>query len=261
MRSPSVESLPRRLVERLLSDDDGAQGDGDGSGTIEHRMVYTTAALAQLHQFASLGGGRGQRRPALEQQARDMAAAIGPGVTYVRPTPITTPAGQGRESTYAFTDVSQLRISTQPPPPGGVSDPRDRASARKAERSRSRSPTKPRQRRAAHQRAGAELSRRARIGGAAAGQMTMIKTHARRGARATGGRARRHAGPDEQPVRRRLARHAARSGSGSGAQGRNAVPRLQAATTADDAKAVVKGAPGLKINFDREITIEFTPKK
>src|SRR4029077_5725699 len=32
---------------------------GDGSGTIVHRMVYTTAALAQLRQFAAIAGGRG----------------------------------------------------------------------------------------------------------------------------------------------------------------------------------------------------------
>ena len=31
----------------------------DGSGTINHRMVYTKAALAQLKQFAAFGGGRG----------------------------------------------------------------------------------------------------------------------------------------------------------------------------------------------------------
>ena len=95
---------------------------GDGSGTITHRMVYTNQALAQLRQFAALGGGRGGAfDPLSEQQARDMAASIGPGVTYVGSTPVSSPAGQGRESTYAFTDVSQLRISTQPATPGGVS--------------------------------------------------------------------------------------------------------------------------------------------
>ena len=95
---------------------------GDGAGTIEHRMVYTTAALEKLRQFATLGGGRGGAiDPLSEQQAREMAAAIGPGVTYVTSEPITSPAGKGRVTTYAFTDVSQLRISTQPPAPGGLS--------------------------------------------------------------------------------------------------------------------------------------------
>ena len=73
----------------------------DGSGTIDHRMLYSTAALAQLRQFAALGG-RGQIDPLSEQQARDMAATIGPGVSYVTSTPLNTPAGQGRESTYPY---------------------------------------------------------------------------------------------------------------------------------------------------------------
>ena len=36
------------------------------------------------------------------------------------------------------------------------------------------------------------------------------------------------------------------------------LPRLQAAKTQDEAKAIVLGATGLKINLDRDITIEFT---
>src|SRR5439155_3421852 len=92
----------------------------DGSGTIDHRMLYSASAIAQLRQFAALGG-RGQNPdPFSEQHARDMTASIGPGVTYVVSAPITTPDGQGREATFAFTDVSQLRISTQPATPAGV---------------------------------------------------------------------------------------------------------------------------------------------
>src|SRR5207253_9158999 len=91
------------------------------SGTIDHRMIYSTQALAQLRQFAALGGGRGAGLdPVSENQFRNMAASIGPGVTYVKSDPITTPGGQGREAVFAFTDVSQLRISTQPAAPGGV---------------------------------------------------------------------------------------------------------------------------------------------
>jgi hypothetical protein len=94
---------------------------GDGSGTITHEMDYTRAALAQLKQFAALGGGRGGAAdPLSEQQARNTTASIGPGVTYVSSSPVTTPLGQGRTAIYAFTDVSQLRISTQPAAPGGL---------------------------------------------------------------------------------------------------------------------------------------------
>jgi hypothetical protein len=93
----------------------------DGSGTVEHRMLFTTQALAQLRQFAALGG-RGQAvDPTSEQQAREMTTALGPGVTYVSSTPVKTPTGEGRDAVYAFTDVGQLRVATQPAAPSGIS--------------------------------------------------------------------------------------------------------------------------------------------
>ena len=95
---------------------------GDGSGTINHRMVYTKAALAQLKSVRGVRRRPRRRRadPLSEQQARDMTASIGPGVSYVSSELVTTPLGQGREAIYAFTDVSTLRISTQPAAPGGI---------------------------------------------------------------------------------------------------------------------------------------------
>jgi hypothetical protein len=39
------------------------------------------------------------------------------------------------------------------------------------------------------------------------------------------------------------------------------IARLQAATTQDEAVAAVRAAAGVKINLDREITVEFTPAK
>ncbi len=38
------------------------------------------------------------------------------------------------------------------------------------------------------------------------------------------------------------------------------VAKLQAAKTNDEAKAILKDAPGLKMSLDRDILIEFTPK-
>lgn len=96
---------------------------GDGSGTIDHTMLVTKAALAQLRNFGALaGGGRGQGLDLVsEDQARAMASSLGPGVSYVSSSPIDTPLAEGRRATYAFTDITQLRISQQPAPPGGLS--------------------------------------------------------------------------------------------------------------------------------------------
>src|SRR5262249_30291247 len=81
----------------------------------DNTMLVTKASLAQLRQFAALAGGRGQALDMVsEEQARAMASTLGPGVTYVSSSPIETPLAEGRRTTYAFTDIAQLRISEQP---------------------------------------------------------------------------------------------------------------------------------------------------
>jgi hypothetical protein len=96
----------------------------DGSGTIEQRTVLTEAAVDQLRTFAILGGGNPDAvDPTSEANVRTMAAAIGQGVTYVSSTPIDEGKGHGRNTVYAFTDISQLRISEQPNLPGNLKLP------------------------------------------------------------------------------------------------------------------------------------------
>jgi hypothetical protein len=96
----------------------------DGSGTIQQRTILTEAAVDQLRTFAILGGGNPDAvDPTSEANVRTMAAAIGPGVTYVSSTLVDDGKAHGRETIYAFTDISQLRISEQPPLPGNVKLP------------------------------------------------------------------------------------------------------------------------------------------
>jgi hypothetical protein len=94
----------------------------DGSGTIEQRLVLTEQALDQLRAFTILGGGNADSAdPTSEAQARELAAAIGPGVAYVSSMPVTSGRFRGRESIYSFSDITQLRISEQPSMPAGAS--------------------------------------------------------------------------------------------------------------------------------------------
>jgi hypothetical protein len=93
----------------------------DGSGTIEQRLLLTEQALDQLRAFTILGGGNADNAdPTAEPQARALAAAIGPGVTYVSSMAVADGRFQGRESRYSFTDITQLRVSEQPDVPGGA---------------------------------------------------------------------------------------------------------------------------------------------
>jgi hypothetical protein len=238
---------------------------GDGTGTITHRMVYTKAALAQLKQFAAFGGGRGASAdPLSEQQAKDTTASIGPGVSYVSSELVTTPLGQGREAIYAFTDVSTLRISTQPAAPAGIS-------LKTQGFSTTPSPTESITFTMTHEANGnamlhihvPEPNYLDFFGSPkAAEQIGMIKTML------AGARVLLAAEPNGALVKT----------SSPFVEGprvtlldidldtvladETLLPRIQAvAATPAEAKAVLLGAKGLKINLDPEITIEFTPAK
>jgi hypothetical protein len=95
---------------------------GDGSGTIQQRVLFTSAALAQMKGLALLGRRNpgDSAEPVSEQQARAAAATLGTGVTYVSSAPIMSAEGQGRDIIYAFTDINQLHLAETPPAPGGV---------------------------------------------------------------------------------------------------------------------------------------------
>jgi hypothetical protein len=231
----------------------------DGSGTIEHRMLYTAAALAQLRQFSALAGGGQAVDPLSEQQAKDMTASIGTGVTYLSSEPIISPLGQGRASIYAFTDVSQLRISTQPAAPAGLKI-RTQGFTTEAE-SVTFAMTRNAGGNAVLQINVPEPNFLDALGSPnATAQIGMVRTLLA-GARVLlaaepAGTVVRTSSPYLEGSRVTLLE----VDLDEVLKDETLLPRLQAATTPDEAKAIVKGAAGLKINLDRAITIEFTPK-
>jgi hypothetical protein len=235
---------------------------GDGSGTIDHRMLFTRQALAQLKQFAALGGGTQGLDPTSEQQARDMAAALGPGVTYVSSEAVSTPIGEGRDAVYAFGDVNQLRVATQPAPPGGasihaggLSTPGDTLTFSFSREANGNA--------VLHINVPQSSLVNALSSNAAAPQqkqMSMIKSLL------AGARLLLAVEPDGALVR-------TNSGYVDGPRvtlievdldrvltDEALVARLQAATTPDEIRAAIKDVPGLKLTLEPEITVEFTPR-
>jgi hypothetical protein len=231
-----------------------------GCFQIEHRMLFTRQALAQLKQFAALGGGGQGVDPTSEQQARELAAALGPGVTYVSSDPVSTPVGEGRDSVYAFGDVNQLRVATQPAAPGGVSIQAGglSTSGDTLTFSFTRDPggtavlhiNVP----------DSSLVNALSTNAAAQQQMTMIRS-LMAGARVSLG-----VEPDGTLVR-------TNSPYVEGPRvtlldvdldqvlrDETLVTRVQAAKTPDDLKAAIKDVPGLKLTLERDITVEFTPR-
>jgi hypothetical protein len=232
----------------------------DGSGTIDQRILFTQAAVAELRQLAALGGGAQDFDPVSEQQARDAVTTMGPGVTYVSSTPVNTSEGVGRDIKYAFTDISQLHLDQAPPPPGGMpvapqsADSSDRISFTLTHQADGHAllkvgvPQLP-----ALGRDNASQSSRS----PSADQIAMLKPMLA-GARLSiaiepAGRLVRTSSPYVTAQRVTLVD----VNVDSLLNDDTLLQRLQAARTPEEAKTILKSVPGLKVNLDPEITIEF----
>lgn len=231
----------------------------DGSGTIDQRLLFTQAAVAQLRQLGALGGGAQDFDPVSEQQARDTAATMGPGVTYVSSTSINTSEGVGRDIKYAFSDISQLRLDQAPPPPGGM------AVAPQGADSSNRVAFRLTRQADGHALLTIVVPQLPAVGGSnaspanspSAAQIAMLKPML----------AGAHLSIAIEPAGR-LVRTSTPYVSGqritlvdvdvdSLLSDNTLLPRLQAAQTAEEAKTILKNVPGLTVTLDPEITIEF----
>jgi len=238
---------------------------GDGSGTIDHSMLITKAALAQIRQFSALGG-RGQTIDFVsEEQARKMAATLGPGVSYVSSEAINTPLGEGRNSKYAFADINTLRISSQPEVPGGISVKTQAFSTNSntITCSFARDPNG----NAILKINLPELNLQGALGNANTGDAGITQQLAMVRALLAGARILIGVEPAGQLVKTTspfvdgtrvtlldvnldqvLANEAL-------------IAQVQAAKTPEEIKTALTGVPGLRIALEREVTIEFTPAK
>ncbi len=100
----------------------------DGSGLIVQKTLMKTEMIAQLRVMMEgmagqmAGGSAGTsdlKTPAIfgEKEAQAKAATMGAGVTYVASCKLKTEKMEGIEASYAFRDVTQLRLSEKPEPP------------------------------------------------------------------------------------------------------------------------------------------------
>jgi hypothetical protein len=236
---------------------------GDGSGTIVQRLVFSQEALAQLRQLSAFSGTNGKPfDPVSEDEARAQAAKIGSGVTYVSSMPVNDASGQGRETTYAFKDITGLRLNQQAAAPGGVSVQGNGVDATR-------------------QTIGFSLSKLPN-GNAL---LTITVPQPDLAAMSLGGAGRSEATPEQLAMVKQMFAGArmtitvapagtlVRSSSPyvSGNQvtlldidfdqlmAGSTLDRLMTAKTPDEAKAMLKDVPGLTVSLDPEITIEFAP--
>ena len=239
---------------------------GDGSGTIDHSMLITNAALAQIRQFSALAGGRGQTIDFVsEDQARKMAETLGPGVSYVSSEAINTPLGEGRNAKYAFTDINTLRIKPQPDAPGGISVKTQAFSTDSSSITCSfaRDPNG----NAILTINLPELNLQSALGNANTGDAGIAQQLAMARALLAGARILIGVEPAGQLVK-------TNSPFVDGTRvtlldvnldqvlaNETLIAKVKAASTPEETNAALSGVPGLRIALDREVTIEFTPAK
>ena len=100
----------------------------DGSGVVVQKTLMSTEMIAQLttmmQGFAEqmVGKEAGQKdvkMPELfsEKDARAKAAKMGEGVRFVSSRKITVEGMEGQEATYAFRDLTKLRLNEKPEAP------------------------------------------------------------------------------------------------------------------------------------------------
>jgi len=239
---------------------------GDGSGTIEHSMLITKAALAQIRQLSMLAGGRGQSLDFVsEEQAKHMAATLGEGVTYLSSEPITSPLAEGRMARYAFTDINNIRINPQPQAPGGLSVKTQAFSTDSGSITCSfkRNPDG----NAVLTMNLPELNLQSALGNANTGdagiaqQLAMVRTLLAGARIAIGvepaGTLVQTTSPFVDGGRVTLLEVNLDQVLANDAL----IAQVQAAKSPDETKAALTNVPGLRLVLDREVTIEFTPAK
>ncbi len=92
----------------------------DGSGTIEEVTTMSAEAIAQMKAFSSMGGEQGKagasKGPDLFDAAKLKAAAskMGPGVRFVSATPIKSATAEGVKALYAFDDITKVTLDQKP---------------------------------------------------------------------------------------------------------------------------------------------------
>jgi hypothetical protein len=96
----------------------------DGTGTIESLTTMNPAALAQLRQMASGLSGRPEQKsfdPFATDKWQAAAAKMGEGVTLVSADRVATSDVEGMKAVYAFRDISKVTLNQRPDIGDGVS--------------------------------------------------------------------------------------------------------------------------------------------
>ena len=101
----------------------------DGSGTVVQSMSMSAENMEMMKSMKGDGAkvevdGKPMTLDAKDlEQAKAEAAKMGEGVVFVKAEPIDTKDAKGMRSVYAFKDITKLKVSQKPSSPGGPPAP------------------------------------------------------------------------------------------------------------------------------------------
>lgn len=91
----------------------------DGSGTIEQTTLMSAQAAAQMGGLTAMlasgkNGQSGSPEMFSEARMREAAGELGEGVTFVSFDKLKTADAEGARAVYAFTDITKIRVDQKP---------------------------------------------------------------------------------------------------------------------------------------------------
>lgn len=113
------------LLPACIKDETVIKLKPDGSGTIEKTTTMSKEMFQQLEAMTKgMGGEEGgkeggpkAKEPFSEAEAKEDAAKMGEGVTFVSWEKVETETGIGQKAVYAFTDISKVVLNQGPKNP------------------------------------------------------------------------------------------------------------------------------------------------
>lgn len=115
-----LAALPAALLlSGCLKDNRVVKLNADGSGTITSTTLMKTASLEKMREMAKAFGGAEGKQPDLfsEEQAKAAAAKMGEGVEFVSCEKLKTAEEEGLKAVYSFKDITKLKVSDEPNAP------------------------------------------------------------------------------------------------------------------------------------------------
>jgi hypothetical protein len=122
IRSRALALLAATLgLAGCFSDKTAMKVNADGSGTITVTTKMKAEAVKQMKEMAKSFGGENAKEPELfsEKEAREKVSKMGEGVEFVSYEPIKDKDSEGQKVTYSFKDVTKLKLKETSGPPGG----------------------------------------------------------------------------------------------------------------------------------------------